>query len=56
MTTISPPHRILLGPGPSIMDYRVYRALTTPITGHMDGEFLRIISLHPEHDSAYRRQ
>ncbi len=39
----TPPHRILLGPGPSNVDYRVYRALTTPITGHMDPEFMKIM-------------
>jgi alanine-glyoxylate transaminase/serine-glyoxylate transaminase/serine-pyruvate transaminase len=43
MRTIQPPHRILLGPGPSNVDYRVYRAMTTPILGHMDPEFMRIM-------------
>jgi alanine-glyoxylate transaminase/serine-glyoxylate transaminase/serine-pyruvate transaminase len=43
MTSVSPPHRILMGPGPSNVDYRVYRALSTPITGHMDPEFLGIM-------------
>ncbi len=43
MSNLQPPHRILLGPGPSNVDYRVYRALSTPITGHMDPEFLKIM-------------
>ena len=43
MNTVTPPHRILLGPGPTNVPYRVYRALTTPITGHMDPEFLKIM-------------
>ncbi len=37
------PQRILLGPGPSIIDPRVYRALSTPITGHMDPHFLGVM-------------
>ena len=41
--SLQPPQRILLGPGPSNVDYRVYRALTTPITGHLDPEFLKIM-------------
>ena len=43
MKTLEPPHRILMGPGPSNVDYRVYRALTTPIVGHLDPEFLEIM-------------
>jgi alanine-glyoxylate transaminase/serine-glyoxylate transaminase/serine-pyruvate transaminase len=43
MKIVQPPHRILLGPGPSNVDYRVYRALTTPIVGHMDPEFMKIM-------------
>lgn len=43
MSTLQPPPRILMGPGPSNVDYRVYRALTTPITGHMDPEFMKIM-------------
>jgi len=44
MNTVTPPHRILLGPGPTNVPYRVYRAMTTPITGHMDPEFLEIMA------------
>lgn len=31
-----PPTRLLLGPGPSMVDYRVYQAMTAPVLGHLD--------------------
>jgi alanine-glyoxylate transaminase/serine-glyoxylate transaminase/serine-pyruvate transaminase len=31
-----PPARLLLGPGPSMVDYRVYQAMTSPVIGHLD--------------------
>ncbi|MBI3695289.1 MAG: aminotransferase class V-fold PLP-dependent enzyme, partial [Acidobacteria bacterium] len=31
-----PPCRLLLGPGPSMVDDRVYRALASPVVGHLD--------------------
>src|SRR5580704_4943294 len=37
------PQRILLGPGPSVVDPRVYRAMSAPITGHMDPQFLALM-------------
>src|SRR5258708_5442690 len=37
------PQRILLGPGPSIVDPRVYRAMSAPVTGHMDPTFLALM-------------
>jgi len=37
------PPRILLGPGPSNVDSRVYRAILAPMLGHLDPEFLRIM-------------
>jgi alanine-glyoxylate transaminase/serine-glyoxylate transaminase/serine-pyruvate transaminase len=36
---LNPPHRLMLTPGPSSMDPRVYRALATPLVGHMDPWF-----------------
>src|SRR5258708_12421683 len=33
---LAPPNRLMLTPGPSSMDPRVYRALATPLVGHMD--------------------
>ena len=31
-----PPTRLLMGPGPSMVDYRVYQAMTAPVVGHLD--------------------
>lgn len=40
---LNPSQRILLGPGPSNVHPRVYRALSTPLLGHLDPEFLKIM-------------
>ncbi|RMF60563.1 MAG: alanine--glyoxylate aminotransferase family protein, partial [Calditrichaeota bacterium] len=40
---LNPPQRVLLGPGPSCVHPRVYRALATPIVGHLDPDFLQIM-------------
>ena len=34
-----PPARLMLTPGPSCLDPRVYRAMAAPIVGHMDPWF-----------------
>src|ERR1700719_4597381 len=34
-----PPNRLMLTPGPSSMDPRVYRALASPLVGHLDPWF-----------------
>ena len=39
---LSPPLRILMGPGPSNVHSRVLRAMSTPLVGHLDPEFLKI--------------
>src|SRR5438270_7237620 len=36
---LNPPNRLMLTPGPSSCDPRVYRALATPLVGHMDPWF-----------------
>jgi alanine-glyoxylate transaminase/serine-glyoxylate transaminase/serine-pyruvate transaminase len=36
---LNPPCRLMLTPGPSSVDPRVYRALATPIVGHLDPWF-----------------
>jgi alanine-glyoxylate transaminase/serine-glyoxylate transaminase/serine-pyruvate transaminase len=36
---LNPPVRLMLTPGPSSMDPRVYRALATPLVGHVDPWF-----------------
>jgi alanine-glyoxylate transaminase / serine-glyoxylate transaminase / serine-pyruvate transaminase len=39
----TPPRRLLLGPGPSMAHPRVLRALSTPLVGHLDPAFLRVM-------------
>src|SRR5262245_60802563 len=43
MTTTTPPQRILLGPGPSMVNPRVLRAMSVPLVGHLDPVFLQIM-------------
>jgi alanine-glyoxylate transaminase/serine-glyoxylate transaminase/serine-pyruvate transaminase len=43
-TDLSPSPRILLGPGPSLADPRVLRAMATPLIGHLDPEFIAIMN------------
>src|SRR3984957_20241998 len=38
-----PPARLMLTPGPSNMDPRVYRAFATPLVGHMDPWFTEMM-------------
>ena len=40
---LNPPTRLLLGPGPSNVHFRVLRAMATPLIGHLDPEFLTIM-------------
>lgn len=40
-TTFTPPNRILMGPGPSGAHPRVLAAMTKPLLGHLDPDFLR---------------
>src|SRR3989304_4710691 len=37
------PSRLLLGPGPSIVHPRVYRAMMTPVIGYLDPVFLQLM-------------
>jgi alanine-glyoxylate transaminase / serine-glyoxylate transaminase / serine-pyruvate transaminase len=39
-----PPVRLLLTPGPSCIDPRVYRAMASPVVGHLDPWFLQMMS------------
>ncbi|HVN84886.1 MAG TPA: alanine--glyoxylate aminotransferase family protein [Candidatus Binatia bacterium] len=39
----SPPTRLLLGPGPSMVHPRTLRALSMPLVGHLDPAFLEIM-------------
>jgi len=36
---LAPPNRLMLTPGPSSVDPRIYRALATPLVGHLDPWF-----------------
>src|SRR5690348_13109528 len=36
---LNPPYRLMLTPGPSSVDSRVYRALSAPLVGHLDPWF-----------------
>jgi alanine-glyoxylate transaminase / serine-glyoxylate transaminase / serine-pyruvate transaminase len=39
MQSFQPPHRVLMGPGPSDVSPRVLAALARPTIGHLDPEF-----------------
>ena len=41
---LNPSLRLLLGPGPSMVHPRVLRAMSTPLLGHLDPEFLVIMN------------
>src|SRR5690349_24677964 len=40
---LNPSPRLLLGPGPSAVHPRVLRAMSTPLLGYMDPEFLKLM-------------
>src|SRR5579864_2086461 len=40
---LSPPRRFLFGPGPTMVDPRVYQALSKPIVGHLDPYFIQVM-------------
>ena len=40
---LNPSPRILLGPGPSSVHPRVLRAMSTPLLGYLDPEFVTIL-------------
>jgi alanine-glyoxylate transaminase/serine-glyoxylate transaminase/serine-pyruvate transaminase len=41
---LSPSPRLLLGPGPSDAHPRVLSAMTTPLLGHLDPQFLELMN------------
>jgi alanine-glyoxylate transaminase/serine-glyoxylate transaminase/serine-pyruvate transaminase len=43
MSEILPPQRLMLTPGPSCVEPRVYRAMAAPIVGHMDPWFTQMM-------------
>jgi alanine-glyoxylate transaminase/serine-glyoxylate transaminase/serine-pyruvate transaminase len=40
---LAPPTRFLFGPGPTMVDPRVYQALSKPIVGHLDPYFIQVM-------------
>ena len=42
--TVSLPDRLLLGPGPANVDPRVMEAMQSPIVGHLDPAFMKILA------------
>jgi len=44
VSELNPPSRLLLGPGPSPVHPRVLRAMSTPLLGHLDPDFLGIMN------------
>src|SRR5215831_7290959 len=41
---LAPPPRILMGPGPSDVHPRVLQAMSTPLVGHLDPEFIKVMN------------
>ncbi|MBM3216772.1 alanine--glyoxylate aminotransferase family protein [Candidatus Poribacteria bacterium] len=41
---LDPSARLLMGPGPSMVHPRVLKAMSTPLLGHLDPEFLRLMN------------
>lgn len=44
VSELNPPSRLLLGPGPSMVSPRVLRAMSVPLLGHLDPDFLGIMN------------
>jgi len=44
VSELNPPSRLLLGPGPSMVSPRVLRAMSVPLLGHLDPDFLAIMN------------
>lgn len=43
LAPLKPPTRYLFGPGPTMVDPRVYQALSKPIVGHLDPYFIEVM-------------
>jgi alanine-glyoxylate transaminase / serine-glyoxylate transaminase / serine-pyruvate transaminase len=41
---LNPPKRLLFGPGPTMIEPRVYEALSKPIVGHLDPYFFEVVN------------
>src|SRR5258708_8289488 len=42
VATIQAPKRFLFGPGPTMVEPRVYQALSQPVVGHLDAYFFEV--------------
>jgi len=42
-SSIKPPKRMLFGPGPGMVEPRVYEALSQPVVGHLDPYFFQVV-------------
>lgn len=42
-STLQPPQRLLFGPGPTMVEPRVYEALAKPLIGHLDPYFIGVL-------------
>ena len=40
---INPPKRLLYGPGPTMVEPRVYEAMAKPVVGHLDPYFFSVV-------------
>jgi alanine-glyoxylate transaminase/serine-glyoxylate transaminase/serine-pyruvate transaminase len=40
---LNPPRRLLMGPGPMMVEPRVYEAMSRPIVGHLDPYFFEVV-------------
>ena len=43
LAPLNPPRRLLFGPGPTMVEPRVYEALSKPLVGHLDPYFIGIL-------------
>ena len=43
LSALQPPRRYLFGPGPTMVDPRVYEAISMPIVGHLDPYFIQVM-------------
>ena len=43
LAPLNPPKRLLFGPGPTMVEPRVYQAMAKPIVGHLDPYFFEVV-------------
>ncbi len=43
LSELNVPYRLLLGPGPSVVHPRVYRAMQQPVIGYLDPVFIQLL-------------